>query len=354
MRGALREGLERRAPPLIIPPPNSCLLHESVCQGHQPDCNDSGACYFRLQGLAVQSVAFYTHIRQMPEWPLITVVTPSFNQADYLERTIQSVLQQEYPSLEYIVVDGGSSDGSVPIIRSYAERLCWWCSEPDGGQADAIAKGFARSTGEILCWLNSDDVLLPGALKAVGDYFRDHPKAEVVNGGAYCIDARDRPIRRLFESTCTNGVRATSRRFQFYGQDGVYQQATFWRRAAYLEVGGIRKEFSFAMDLDLFTRLAMRQPFHVIRRYLACFRYHDTSKSGTIQHVRREEAILLQREHGVLDAHPLRRYSLYAWFRVSSLIRKLLLHVRLLAGYERFPAFPDFVSQSKVKHDAQS
>src|ERR1035437_1184692 len=136
----------------------------------------------------------------MQEWPLITVVTPSFNQADNVERTIQSVLRQEYPALEYIIVDGGSSDGSVAIIRNYADRLHWWCSEPDEGQADAIAKGFARSGGEVLCWLNSDDILLPGALRAVGEYFRDHPLAEVVNGGAYCIDARDEPIRRIFQS----------------------------------------------------------------------------------------------------------------------------------------------------------
>jgi glycosyltransferase involved in cell wall biosynthesis len=273
----------------------------------------------------------------MSQWPLITVVTPSFNQADYLERTIQSVLQQEYPSLEYIIVDGGSSDGSVAIIRNYADRLCWWCSEPDGGQADAIAKGFARSTGEILCWLNSDDILLPGALKAVGEYFRNHSLVEVVNGGAYCIDAHDRPIRRLFESAYTHGVRASARRFQFYGQDGVYQQATFWRRAAYAAVGGVRKDFTFAMDLDLFTRLAARQRFHVIPCYLACFRYHDAGKSGTIQHVRSAEVLRLQREHGVLDAHPLRRHGLYCWYRTCSLIRKLILHAKLLAGYERFP-----------------
>jgi glycosyltransferase involved in cell wall biosynthesis len=273
----------------------------------------------------------------MQTLPLITVVTPSFNQADYLERTIQSVLRQEYPALEYIVVDGGSTDGSVKIVRNYADELSWWCSEPDGGQADAIVKGFSRSAGDVLCWLNSDDVLLPGALNAVGEFFRDHPLAEVVNGGAYCIDAQDQPIRRRFQSTYTRGVRASARRLRFYGQDGIYQPATFWRRAAYVAAGGLRTEFEFAMDLDLFTRLATRQRFHVIESYLACFRVHDSSKSTKMQSIRIAEVRRLQHEHGVLDAHLLRRLGLYGWYRATSLLHKLKLQVKLLMGYERFP-----------------
>src|ERR1044071_5583992 len=115
----------------------------------------------------------------------ITVVTPSFNQAKYLETTLRSVHEQDYPCVEHIVMDGGSTDGSVEILRKYSAHLAYWCSEKDRGQADAIAKGFQRATGDILCWLNSDDVFLPGALRAVSEYFTRHPEAEVVCGGAY-------------------------------------------------------------------------------------------------------------------------------------------------------------------------
>jgi glycosyltransferase involved in cell wall biosynthesis len=285
--------------------------------------------------------------------PLITVVTPSFNQAAYLEKTIRSVLDQDYPALEYIIVDGGSSDGSEAIIRKYADKLGWWCSEPDGGQADAIAKGFAGSSGEILCWLNSDDVFLPGALRAVGEYFRDHPHTEVVNGAAYYIDVNDQPIRHLFRSYNTHGVRASARRFQFYGQDGIYQMATFWRRAAYFEVGGIRREFAFAMDLDLFARMATRRRFEVIHRYLACFRLHSACKSLTMEAVRRREFEMLQREQGVFDAHPFQRFGYYWYYRMGSLFRKAMLQFRLQSGYEHLPAVPDLHGESAARSHAK-
>ena len=285
--------------------------------------------------------------------PVITVVTPSYNQGEFLERTIQSVLGQGYPALEYIVMDGGSSDGSVEIIRRYSASLRSWCSERDGGQAAAIANGFAQSTGEVLCWLNSDDMLLPGALKAVGEYFRDHPQCEVANGGAYYIDEYDRPLRRLFQSYLTRGVKASGRRFRFYGQDGVYQQATFWRRGPYFAVGGVREKFSFAMDLDLFTRLAARRKFHVVRRYLACFRLHGANKSSTLEATRLKEVQWIRDEQGVQKCHPTIRMAIYGCYRGASLLRKFMLQISLFAGYEQLPPVQDWAAFFPVKRDAQ-
>src|SRR6266498_6059477 len=212
----------------------------------------------------------------------ISVVTPSFNQAIYLETTLRSVLEQDYPHVEHIVIDGGSTDGSRDILQRYGSRLAYWCSEKDRGQADAIAKGFQRATGDILCWLNSDDVFLPGALRAVGEFFKSHPEAEVVCGGAYIINREGRPVRRF--GHCTLGVKATFHRFCFYGQDGVYQQATFWRRRAYEAVGGVNR------DRDLFARLARRQRFQTPPALLACFRIHEECKTRRIQEVQRRES----------------------------------------------------------------
>ncbi|WP_322508462.1 glycosyltransferase family 2 protein, partial [Anaerolinea sp.] len=127
---------------------------------------------------------------------LVNIVTPSFNQARFLEETMLSVLHQDYPHIEYIVVDGGSTDGSVDIIRRYADRLAWWVSEPDRGQTDAINKGFAHAHGEILAWLNSDDTYQPGAVRAAVEALEKHPEAAMVYGDAHYIDENGRVIGR--------------------------------------------------------------------------------------------------------------------------------------------------------------
>ncbi|MEQ1945799.1 MAG: glycosyltransferase family 2 protein [Bryobacteraceae bacterium] len=254
--------------------------------------------------------------------PRITVVTPSFEQARFLERTIVSVLEQGYPNLEYIIIDGASTDGSVAIIQKYAESLAHWVSEPDRGQAHAILKGFARATGEILCWLNSDDVFLPGALLEAGRYFAEHPQVEAVNGGAYVMDETGRPKLDGFW-TYSLGVAASYSRFRWYGQDGVFQQSTLWRRSAYEAVGGINESLFFIMDKELFTRLAQRRRFARIPRLLAAFRVHPECK--TVKHEARrlkEEAWFGTQYRAGLQArllHP----AIYGAYRLQSLCRKM-------------------------------
>lgn len=250
----------------------------------------------------------------------ISVVTPSYNQAQYLEQTMLSVLGQDGPRVEYLVLDGGSTDGSVEIIRRYADRLAYWCSKPDGGQAAALADGFQRCTGDILCWLNSDDLFLPGALARVAAYFQTHLATQALCGGAFIIDSQNRPLSAFCAHTL--GVRATYDRFRFYGQDGVFQPATFWRRSAYDAVGGMDPTLHFTMDYDLFIRLARLQRFARLPVMLSCFRLHGDCKSSRQQQIRETEAQLLAHRYGVTEHGTLVRRLLYWRYRLPSLGRK--------------------------------
>ncbi len=197
----------------------------------------------------------------MSEFPRVTVVTPSYNQAPFLEETIRSVLGQEYPNLEYIIIDGGSTDGSVEIIRKYEKQLAYWVSEKDKGQSHAINKGFARATGEILAWLNSDDVYTAGAIHAAVQAFRKYPDAavvygemDIINEASRITDHIDPPAFRLQELV-----------FKCF----IPQVATFFTRQAAQSVGFVREDLHFAMDYDLWFRLSTRATFRKIDRTLA-------------------------------------------------------------------------------------
>lgn len=262
----------------------------------------------------------------------ISIVTPSYNQAVYLGRTMDSVISQDYPHVEYVVMDGGSNDGSVELIRQRENRISDWRSEKDQGQADAIAKGFGLCTGDVMGWLNSDDLLLPGALSSVAEFFRDHPEAEVVSGGAYCIDSEGRPLRKSFGSY-TLGVAATYGRFRYYHLDGVFQQSTFWRRSAYEAVGGLDQSLKFILDRDLFLRLAKRRPFTRLPRMLACFRIHETCKSVCIQDVRQHESKVFRERYGTDRYGAVIRNLLYYRYRIPSLARKVWLRTLLECGH---------------------
>lgn len=224
-------------------------------------------------------------------WPRVTIVTPSYNQGQFIEETIRSVLLQGYADLEYIIMDGGSTDGSAEIIRKYEPWLAYWVSEPDRGQADAIQKGFERSTGEILAWLNSDDRYFPLALVAVGEFVGKNPKAELIVGNSTRTDHGGRLLN------CRRPCRITFDRLLF-GYWGLTQPATFWRRKPFFEVGGLDTDLEFCLDLDLFLKLLARKPARRLDRYLAAPRVHPASKSSTMQDTGEREAQLLYARHG--------------------------------------------------------
>jgi glycosyltransferase involved in cell wall biosynthesis len=264
--------------------------------------------------------------------PSITLVTPSYQQAAFLEQTLLSVFAQDYPGLEYIVLDGGSKDGSAEIIRKYESRISWWLSEKDGGQAAALERGFKAAKGEILAWLNSDDLLCPGALLAVGRHFAGHPQEECVNGGGYFIDAQGRPLR-FGRLGFTKGVRASASRLKWLGQEGVFQPSTFFRRSAYEAVGGLDSSLRFGMDRDLFIRLAERRPIARIGGMLSAARIHEGAKTMTIQDVCAAENLKIDARHGVAQASAFKRAVLRGAHRLADLALKSGWLLQFLLGF---------------------
>ncbi len=208
----------------------------------------------------------------MDTLPLVSIVTPSYNQARFLEETICSVLDQDYPRLEYIIVDGGSTDGSVEIIQRYAHRLAWWVSEPDRGQADAINKGFAHARGEIFAWLNSDDTYLPGAIAEAVAFLQNHPEVGMVYGDANLVDEKGQVIGR-FPARQTD-YRRLRRGFVHIPQQAAFFRARLWRLVAPLDV-----LLYFAMDYDLWVRMASISLLWYHPRLWANFRLHGQAKS---------------------------------------------------------------------------
>jgi glycosyltransferase involved in cell wall biosynthesis len=203
--------------------------------------------------------------------PKITVVTPSFNQAPFLRRTIESVLSQDV-DLEYIILDSCSTDGSAEILAEYRDRARI-IIEKDHGQADAIAKGFAMAKGEILAWLNSDDMYLPGTLAKVVDAF--DRGSEFLYGHVLIVDAQDRVLRRRV---------ALQADFEdlYFGKYTIPQETTFFSRRVYTECGGVNPAYHYAMDYDLWLRMSRITRPRLLDDFLACFRFHEGQKSGRL------------------------------------------------------------------------
>lgn len=206
------------------------------------------------------------------EHPRVTIVTPSYNQVEFLEETICSVLDQDYPNLEYFIIDGGSTDGSVEVIKKYSHRLSGWVSEKDDGQTDAINKGFSLATGDVFAWLNSDDTYHPGAIREAVAYLEAHPEAGMVYGDANLIDEESKVIGKF-------PARQTDYRRLMRGYVHIPQQASFFRGDLWRRVGPLDPTFYFAMDYDLWVRLSRLSRLDYVPRLWANFRLHGSAKS---------------------------------------------------------------------------
>lgn len=220
----------------------------------------------------------------MSEWPKISIITPSYNQGAFLEETIRSVLDQDYPNLEYIIIDGGSTDGSVDIIRKYADKLAYWVSEKDECHADALNKGFRRATGGIVAWLNSDDVYCPGTFEAVAKAFMADPDLDFVFGNSYETDEHlnifrnDIHTRLSFAALVVLGMT-------------LVQPTAFWKRELFDKYGYLNCDFFFSFDYEFFCRISRHVKSRHLKKHLAKFRLHANCKSMTITHVGRENHV---------------------------------------------------------------
>ena len=230
--------------------------------------------------------------KQDADLPKISVVTPSFNQAKFLEATIRSVLLQNYPNLEYVVIDGGSHDGSVEIIERYQQHFSYWHSRTDAGQADAIAVGFDKTDGEIMCWLNSDDLLLPNTLLRIGRKFASNRRVDFLYGNRLVIDEAGACIgRHAWPHILT--------RYHWAMGQPMAQECCFWRRSLFNHVGGLDKSKFFILDYDLFVRMWRVGKFKKLPATLGCYRVHEESKNALHQEVRTREMSEALKKYGL-------------------------------------------------------
>lgn len=247
--------------------------------------------------------------------PKISIVTPSFNQAKFMEATIESVLSQNYPNLEYIIIDGGSTDESLSIIKKYEKHLHYWCSEPDAGQYDAINKGFSKSTGEIMSWLNSDDMYFPWTLKTVTDIFSEFDQVEwlttLVHGHwdwyGLCTGLSQYPgySKEAFLDGCYLPTNISDKQGLPGSIGSIQQESTFWRRSLWEKVDGyVSTELDLASDFDLWSRFYRYSELYGTMSPLGGFRRRINQRSGQRNKYRKEAEISLEKMRASLNWTP--------------------------------------------------
>jgi len=244
--------------------------------------------------------------------PKITIITPTLNQCEFIERTILSVLNQNYPKLEYIIFDGGSNDGTIEILRKYSDQITWY-SEPDRGQSHALNKGLSIASGEIIGFINSDDEYEPDTFQKVGRFFFNNPEAMWVTGKCRIIDPHENEILSVvtlykqfllrFDSLYLLGI-----------VNYIPQPATFWRREIIQEIGFFDESLRYVMDYDYWLRIRSRYPLYKLRDHLARFRFYPSSKTwqSALKNESEEEYVIKKyvKSRFILTLHRLHRITI--------------------------------------------
>ncbi len=288
----------------------------------------------------------------MSDYLKISIVTPSLNQAEYLEYTIQSVLEQDYPNLEYIIVDGGSTDGSQKIIENYQENLHYWVSEPDANMYEALTKGFEQSTGQIMGWINSDDKYHPGAFEIINDIFRTLNKVNWIQGTPNHFDEKGRCVS-VFP------LRNWSK-YDYYCKDfqWIQQESTFWRRSLWEKAGSrLSSKLRFAGDLELWMRFFRYEKLYSYPALTGGFRIRSGNQiSYDMKEPYMQEAYeIIQKEISLLNASTLqtltrirrlqRLQEICCKLRIASFSRRCGKRIRMLKEYPP-PIFFERISQT--------
>ena len=244
----------------------------------------------------------------------ISVITPSLNQADFIEKSIRSVLFQDYSDFEHIIIDGGSSDNTIDILKKYNHLK--WISEKDSGQSQAINKGFEIATGDIICWLNSDDYFDTDTFTRVSDYFNKHPDCSLLYGDITYVDEKNTVIRRITGNEISHSA------LSIY-PDLVRQPSTFWRKSIINEFGGLNEKLKLVMDLDFFLRISSKYKFHYIPQNLSFFRTYSEGKTLKFQRRQVLEIIIVL----------FRNNKKISWITVKILTKRFLLSFPVLKAF---------------------
>lgn len=277
--------------------------------------------------------------------PKISIITPSYNQGSYIEDTILSVLNQNYPNLEYIIIDGGSNDSSVEVIKKYEEHLSYWVSEKDNGQSHAINKGFQRATGDIVAWINSDDVYVDNIFEFVSNYFINHPDVDMIYGNAEIIDKNGKTIMHRKEIPFDKVMGC------FWGFGLLIPQpAAFWRRSIFEKIGYLDENLHFGMDSDLWRRIAVNgYTIKHVDKLFAKMRYHQDAKTIT-NYKQNNEKNMNELSREIRLSYNTLKISKFVPYEYSLFIRRMYRLKRIILRFIFGHYFKNYKSLRKLKN----